>query len=730
MHKTRSVPDSIGARLALTSLPVLCVLALSGCDLFDNAKEKRGCGCVPSGPFPGAWSTQYTSDLGSAQYRVVDFQAGGVYANTVMNADGSTGEDLYREKGTWRTHADTLFLEYQVESKNPRVPDPRYPGTVAMRSIQRFRVNDSGWLATIRETEGNQIWVNWPYVDAWNYFRPADWRSYPRTLPGGEFTAHASRDTLFAAMDTLTLRAWPGDAAKPPAKYLWSFDGGRSYTDTSLTGDVRRVWGLDQIGLHVVAVKGVDAGGRAAEPYYFEAAIHAYMPTLKALDQDIYCFADGRLAVEAMDTNGTVDQFLFGRVMEGTATDSGNVPRFKGRCLDHDDGFQIRARDDDGLYSPVATIKVRKLPAKTIGTRNLEFGSFLFRDGDDLAVFGGSGETPVGGGHFLMIQSLDAGVNTVAKDSFLVDPAGYALGRTDLETVAPFPSGGYLLAGGIDDTYGVEDSAYAIRLGPDRNPVWKKIFRDSGSVGGGYKASVATDGGFVLGGYTYFGPGGAICRVCVSYTAKLKLTRIDTAGTTVWNRLYEHGGDWYRMRMVADASGRIYILTDSFLMAVDKQGVELWSRPLGFTGMDMAVLKSGKIILAGKRNAESLLMEIDADGIPVREIPQGEAGTTRFIPLEDGGALLLANDGKVPDPDVANPESNPVRKDSTFACSVTRLDANLGRVWRTNFIHFTLADAQSDSKDGFTLLGNTNRFGNGSTDPVLLGLDKYGSRVW
>ncbi len=263
----------VSGRKTAIAPAILLTLLLAGCDLFTSSTVSV-CGCVVAKPLMGNWTLRAGGASPTGKSEVVEFHADGVYLKSRQYVDSAHRQnDSYQEKGTWRSDGDSLYLAYRIEWKDSAgVVVPQQPQTT-YKEVLRFRVNDSGWLATtVERSEPSNIIPDWS-SSPWTYYLPMDGDRHSRTYPAGNFTAQAWTDTVFGALDTVRLQAWPWNPTQIPSRYLWSFDGGKTYSDTSKTGEFRKIWSAAAIGLNVVAVKGVDAAGHASPPYYFEVRI-------------------------------------------------------------------------------------------------------------------------------------------------------------------------------------------------------------------------------------------------------------------------------------------------------------------------------------------------------------------------------------------------------------------------------------------------------------------------
>jgi len=142
---------------------------------------------------------------------------------------------------------------------------------------------------------------------------------------------------------------------------------------------------------------------------------------------------------------------------------------------------------------------------------------------------------------------------------------------------------------------------------PERDTAWTHTY--GGSSADGAQALLQTsDGGFILAGYSFsFG---------ASY-ANAYLVRADAAGSLLWSNTYG-GLSWEYLLSVAETADGGFVAAgyttssgagsmDMYLLRIDAQGKELWSRTFGGAGQDVAQAVTetpdGSLLLAGYTNS-------------------------------------------------------------------------------------------------------------------------------
>lgn len=184
------------------------------------------------------------------------------------------------------------------------------------------------------------------------------------------------------------------------------------------------------------------------------------------------------------------------------------------------------------------------------------------------------------------------------------------------------PDGGYLIVGytfapGADDA-----DMLAIKANADGNLTWSRRFGGTGTEYGN-ACLIIEDGYLILGYTTSFGEG----------SKDVYLVRLDKDGKEVWSRTYG-GVSWDVGTALCKASENHYFVCgfthsfgwgeeDIYLLKIDHDGNEVWSKTYGGFRLDMAnsihaTADGGCVIGASSgsysANTDFLLTKIDANG--------------------------------------------------------------------------------------------------------------------
>jgi putative intracellular protease/amidase len=182
---------------------------------------------------------------------------------------------------------------------------------------------------------------------------------------------------------------------------------------------------------------------------------------------------------------------------------------------------------------------------------------------------------------------------------------------------------GYLLTGYTFNPGQNDADVLAIKTDGEGNIVWSRAFGGAGTEYGNDCASV--EGGYLLTGYTSsFGAGGK----------DVLLIKIDENGHEIWTKTYG-GKSWdVGMSVCESRDGNYYVCgfthsfsdgeEDVYLLKIDKQGNEIWSKSYGGERIEMGGYVSstddnGCIFAAstltyGGKNSDFWLVRVNEDG--------------------------------------------------------------------------------------------------------------------
>lgn len=185
----------------------------------------------------------------------------------------------------------------------------------------------------------------------------------------------------------------------------------------------------------------------------------------------------------------------------------------------------------------------------------------------------------------------------------------------ELKTIINTPDGGYLLAGHS----GYE--GYAIRIDGLGNLVWKKSYMGAGTSGSSLitSASVTSDGGFLLGGYSNEEAGKSKSQPSRG-SFDYWVLKIDKDGNRIWDKTIGGSGIDYLYSLIPATDGG-YLLggtsssaasgeksarsygDDFWLVKIDTSGAVLWDKTFGGTSRDglstMLASEDGGYVLGG-----------------------------------------------------------------------------------------------------------------------------------
>jgi hypothetical protein len=347
---------------------------------------------------------------------------------------------------------------------------------------------------------------------------------------------------------------------------------------------------------------------------------------------------------------------------------------------------------------------------------------------------------------------------------------GQIIGGTGYDTgqaVAQTSDGGYIVIGYTDSFIADAPRIYIIRLDSDGDTLWTDTYGSSDVQGFGISA--ATDGNFIIAGFsqaagggdvlcvkinddggvlwqnTYGGSasdiafavdatpdGGAIVTgwtVIDSLSGKdVYVIRIDGAGDTLWTRVYGGPGDDFGTAVCQVNDGGFLVTgwTDSYgagsddvyLLHLDVSGDTLWTRVYGDKNQDYGegVIQAahGNFILTGvtqdanEAMSRIFLLEVDTNGDTVWLQTYDEGLGFEVAQASDGGYIL------------AGSHFNNFPNRNAY---LLRTDANGIMIWEKSY-----GDAADDSwfdvmqtpDGGFLAVGETESFGAGSRDVYMI----------
>ena len=211
-----------------------------------------------------------------------------------------------------------------------------------------------------------------------------------------------------------------------------------------------------------------------------------------------------------------------------------------------------------------------------------------------------------------------------------------------------------------------------IRTDRNGNEIWDKVFTGSSSSQA-FSVQQTSDGGFILAGYV---------NSTVTFKNETLLIRTDAAGNKVWEMVYagkKSSGIGYCVRQTAD----------------------------------------GGYIVCGQANIGGIsLFKTDANGSMAWEATLGTSGNDHAHAVRqtgDGGYILAASRDSALEP---------------YDDLLIKTDAKGNIVWQKTFPSANVVHAntlQTTSDGGYIIAGNSNIYGAGNGDAVLIKTDANGN---
>ncbi|HUI91831.1 MAG TPA: hypothetical protein VLX68_06235 [Chitinivibrionales bacterium] len=175
---------------------------------------------------------------------------------------------------------------------------------------------------------------------------PAD--SVVITVALGPPKVRVMQDTVVFINDTVFLHAAGTDTNGRVVAYAWALDGA-AFSDTTVAGVLKAVWGKAGVGRHQVKVIAIDDDTLASPPDSMTVTVRLGMPVVKHKADTSVVRGDTVMAtIVASDTNGTIKKYYWGTGGKEW-TDSSDSPSHPITTAVHSVvTVAFGARDDDG----------------------------------------------------------------------------------------------------------------------------------------------------------------------------------------------------------------------------------------------------------------------------------------------------------------------------------------------------------------------------------------------
>ena len=197
---------------------------------------------------------------------------------------------------------------------------------------------------------------------------------------------------------------------------------------------------------------------------------------------------------------------------------------------------------------------------RTFGGADYDWGGSVRQTSDGGYVISGYTKSYGAGGEDVWLIKTDASGNVVWDTTF------GGSGDDEGNSVQQTSDGGYIIAGWTD-SYGVgESDVWLIKTDASGNKVWDRTFGGPG-FDGGQSVQQASDGGYVITGYTQsYGAG----------SSDVWLVRTDASGNKVWDKTFGGLGDDEGCSVQQSSDGG-YVITgrtdyDLWLVKTDADG--------------------------------------------------------------------------------------------------------------------------------------------------------------
>ncbi|OPL19327.1 MAG: hypothetical protein AVO35_11315 [Candidatus Aegiribacteria sp. MLS_C] len=332
----------------------------------------------------------------------------------------------------------------------------------------------------------------------------------------------------------------------------------------------------------------------------------------------------------------------------------------------------------------------------------------------------------------LTLLMLTGAMEAQAPDTLWTETFGGSLEEHCYDCVLT-SDGGFAMVGFTSSAGAGEDDVWLVRTDSSGNMLWQQTYGGT-SDDRGYSLAQTSDGGFILGGWTFsFGAG----------MADIWLIKTDGNGNLEWDREFGTTSGFERCYPVIQTSDGSYVIagetdnngttySDIWLLKTDGDGDILWDSTFGGArddfGLDVIEMDSGDYAVAGwtcyvNGTCDLKLFTTDQNGVLVDESLIGGAGTDQcraLTQLPDGDLMVVG-------------ETNSTAS-GLFDAWLVRADQECNLVWENTYG----SDGQDDFGNDICILSDGNVAVCGLTKPSgginedlwLFLTDTAGSQQW
>ena len=203
-------------------------------------------------------------------------------------------------------------------------------------------------------------------------------------------------DTTVDVKDAIVLHVHNASDNTKNVRFFWSFDKGASFRDSTVDTVMVHRFSLLDTGNNMVSVKAVDQRGKTTGPVSFAIIVKAYRPSISSQEEVVASIGDSlAFRANAYDSNGTIVAYFW--AIDGNdfslVTPTGLLSWPWGFYQAGTHVVNVKALDDDSLFSPVVTTRVIVAPNAPLQNPGLQLQQAnLARAVKGIRTAGGFGE--------------------------------------------------------------------------------------------------------------------------------------------------------------------------------------------------------------------------------------------------------------------------------------------------------------------------------------------------